>query len=77
MCCCGRYSCNLIVSPAQYSHIDSLRRERMLFQDIHKKLQRALTRKKQEMAELISIISDSHEAREKVCHHLGSFSGLA
>lgn len=38
----------------------------MLFEDIHKKLQRTLARKKQEMAAVIGIISDSHEAREKV-----------
>jgi hypothetical protein len=38
----------------------------MLFEDIHKKLQRTLARKKQEMAEIIGVIADSHEAREKV-----------
>ena len=48
------------------SRIDSLRRERMLFEDIHRKLQRALARKKTEMAEVINVIAESHEAREKV-----------
>lgn len=38
----------------------------MLFDGIHRKLQRALARKKAEMAEIINVIADSHDAREKV-----------
>ncbi|GAB4816542.1 hypothetical protein N2152v2_003588 [Parachlorella kessleri] len=63
--CNVRYNESLTRNRELRDRIDSLRRERMLFEDIHKKLQKTLARKKQEMRDIIAIIAESHEAREK------------
>ena len=48
------------------ARIDSLRRERLLFEELGGKLGRTLERRKAEMAELIGRIAAAHEEREKV-----------
>lgn len=45
--------------------ISNLRRERTVFDGIHKKLERELTEKKQKMAEIIDICNGAYEARDK------------
>lgn len=45
--------------------IDNLRRERVVFDGIYKKLERELNEKKQKMAEIIEISNAAYEARDK------------
>lgn len=45
--------------------IDNLRRERVVFDGIYKKLERELNEKKQKMAEIIEISNDAYAARDK------------
>jgi hypothetical protein len=61
-----RYNDSLTRSRALRARIDSLRCERLLFEELHGKLQRGAARKKTEIMELIARIAASHEAREKV-----------
>jgi chromosome segregation ATPase len=61
-----RYNDALTRSRALRARIDGLRRERLLFEELHGKLQRGLARKKAEIVDVISNIAESHEAREKV-----------
>ncbi|KAI3424457.1 hypothetical protein D9Q98_010009 [Chlorella vulgaris] len=60
-----RYNDALTRSRALRARIDGLRRERLLFEELHGKLQRGLARKKAEIVDVISNIAESHEAREK------------
>jgi len=43
--------------------IDNLRRERLVFDSIYKKLERELNEKKTQMAEVIEVSNASYEAR--------------
>lgn len=61
-----RYNEAAARSRALRARIDSLRRERLLFDELAGKLQRGLARQKGEMVEVIARIAESHEAREKV-----------
>ena len=61
-----RYNDSLTRSRALRARIDSLRRERLLFEELYGKLQRGLTCKKGDIVEVIAHIVESHEAREKV-----------
>lgn len=61
-----RYNDALTRNKQLRDRIDGLRRERMLFDDLNKKAQRAVARRRQEMTELISNVNELHEAREKV-----------
>jgi hypothetical protein len=46
--------------------VDSLRREKLVFNEIHVKLGRRLAEQKAEMAALLKAISADHAKREKV-----------
>ncbi|KAL4431319.1 hypothetical protein ABPG75_006575 [Micractinium tetrahymenae] len=60
-----RYNEMLTRSGALRARIDSLRRERLLFEELAGKLGRGLERRKGEMVEVIARIAEAHEAREK------------
>lgn len=73
-----RYNEMLTRNRGQRARIDGLRRERLLFEELHAKLARGLERKKAEMVEAIARIAQLHEDREKVgWGHGESCSGLA
>lgn len=61
-----RYNDSLTRSRKLRARIDSLRCERLLFEELHRKLQREAGRKKTEIMQLIARIAASHEAQEKV-----------
>eukprot|EP00887_Chlorella_sp_A99_P008164 scaffold12.g8164.t1 len=60
-----RYNDALTRSRALRVRVDSLRRERMLFEDLRRKMERGLARRRAEMADTIRAIGELHEAREK------------
>lgn len=64
--CTVRYNEMLTRSARLRARIDSLRRERLLFEELAGKLGRGLERRKAEMVEVIARIAEAHEAREKV-----------
>lgn len=61
-----RHNEMLTRSAALRARIGSLRRERLLFEELAGKLGRGLERRKAGMAEVITRIAEAHEAREKV-----------
>ena len=61
-----RYNEMLTRNRGQRARIDGLRRERLLFEELHAKLARGLERKKAEMVEAIARIAQLHEDCEKV-----------
>ena len=48
------------------ARVDGLRRERLLFEELRRKLGAALARRATEMVALVAAISEAHDAREKV-----------
>lgn len=51
--------------------IDSLRRERVVFDQLYKKMERELTRKKNHMAEIIETANAAYEQRDTANEALG------
>lgn len=64
--CTVRHNQGLTRSARLRARIDSLRRERLLFEELAGKLGRGLERRKEEMVGVIARIAEAHEAREKV-----------
>ncbi len=54
--------------------IDNLRRERVVFDGIYKKLQHELGEKKRKMAEIIEVANVAYEARDRAQVHPGAIS---
>ena len=61
-----RYNNLLTRNSVLRGRIDGLRRESMLFKDLHAKLQHGLKRRNEEMAEVIMRIAGARDDREKV-----------
>lgn len=61
-----RYNEMLTRNRGQRARINGLRRERLLFEELHAKLARGLERKKAEMVDAIARIAQLHEEREQV-----------
>eukprot|EP00742_Colponemidia_sp_Colp-10_P000533 GILJ01000580.1.p1 GENE.GILJ01000580.1~~GILJ01000580.1.p1 ORF type:complete len:574 (-),score=156.25 GILJ01000580.1:1098-2819(-) len=57
--------------------IDSLRRERVIFDNIYKKLEKELHEKKKEMANIIEIANSAYEARDQAQNQLGALKQQA
>lgn len=57
--------------------IDSLRRERVVFDNIYKKMERELTEKKKEMANIIEVANIGFEARDQAQNEIAALKAQA
>ena len=53
--------------------IDSLRRERVVFDELYKKMEKELTQKKNKMAQIIETANSAYEQRDRANETLGSY----
>ena len=53
--------------------IDSLRRERVVFDELYKKMEKELTQKKNKMAQIIETANSAYEQRDRANETLGTF----
>ncbi|KAK9834716.1 hypothetical protein WJX74_008491 [Apatococcus lobatus] len=60
-----KYSSKKLQIGSLRDHIDNLRRERLVFDDVHRKLEKGLASEKREMAAIITQSNTSHEGRER------------
>jgi hypothetical protein len=58
-------------------NIDNLRRERLVFDKIYKKLERELAEKKKEMARIIEISNKAYEARDAAQQEMAGLKAQA
>lgn len=61
-----KYSSRKLQIGSLRDHIDNLRRERLVFDDVHRKLEKGLASEKREMGAIILQSNMSHEGRERV-----------
>ena len=72
-----KYSSKKLQIGSLRDHIDNLRRERLVFDDVHRKLEKGLASEKREMAAIITQSNTSHEGRERVSSTIRFSSILA
>ena len=67
----------LAQNKALRTEIDNLRRERVVFDQIYKKLEKELTEKKKEMARIIEISNKAYEARDAAQSEMSALKSQA
>ena len=59
-----RFNEGIALNKTLRDNIDDLRRERVVFENIYRKMERELTERKQKMAEIIELSNQSYEQRD-------------